>query len=219
MAKNKKLMLNLGCGYMGHKDWVNIDWGILGLINKYPVFKKVIFGLGLAPKNYDNQWPPNLRLVNLRKSFPFEDNSVDHIFTAHFIEHLEKYGAVWLFRHCYRALKPGGTLRVLVPDLDLVVKHYLEDKDSLRKVDVLNNHFWGVLPKEDVPPSLHRRVLLWFARGHSWLYNYAYMKKILMLGGFEAKKIKKCKFQQGKTPNIDFLDNHPDHTLYVEAVK
>lgn len=217
--KNKKVMINLGCGYLGHKDWINVDWGILAIINSFPILKKLIFGLRLAPKSYGKKWPKNLRLVNLRKNFPFADNSVDFVFTAHFIEHLEKHEAIWLFSQCYRSLKKGGTIRVLVPDLDKAVKHYTENKNAIERVDVLNNHFWGVLKKEDAAPSLYVKFLSLFARGHNWLYNFEYMKKILALSGFSATKIKQTKFRKGKVPNLDVLDNHPDHSLFVEATK
>jgi hypothetical protein len=31
--------------------------------------------------------------------------------------------------------------------------------------------------------------------------------------------VEKCSYRQGKVPDIDRLDNRPDETLYVEAVK
>jgi predicted SAM-dependent methyltransferase len=219
MIKDKKVMINLGCGFTGHNDWINVDWGVLSIINKFPVLKKVIFSLNIVPKNYNRTWPKNLRLINLRKRFPFSDNSIDYIYTAHFIEHLEKHEAIKLFKQCYRSLKPGGTIRILVPDLDIVSRQYIESDDKIRKVEILNNHFYGLIEKKDVAPTFYERMLLWFARGHKWLYNFEYMKRNLMLAGFEDQKIKRCQFQQGETPNIDFLDNYPDHTLYVEAKK
>lgn len=220
MPKKKKLvMLNLASGYIGHDDWINIDYGILSFINAIPLLKKIVFGLKLAPASYNKPWPKNLRLINLRKDFPFESNSVDFIFTAHFIEHLQKYEAVHLFKECHRTLKKGGIIRILVPDLDIVAKQYLDNKNKLKRVEILNNHFWGILPKQDTPPTLHDKVLNFFSRGHNWLYNYEYMKKILMLGGFDAKNISRGKFKQSKVPNVDFLDNHPDHSLIVEAIK
>jgi SAM-dependent methyltransferase len=50
---------------------------------------------------------------------PFRDASFDFAFAEHFLEHLFLDDAVRLFRECYRALRPGGVLRVLVPDADL----------------------------------------------------------------------------------------------------
>lgn len=216
---NKKVMLNLGCGYIGHDDWVNIDFGILAIINKFPILKRIIFALKLAPKLYNREWPKNLKLINLSKELPFLDNSVDYIFSAHFFEHLKKYEALELLKKCYICLKVGGTIRIVVPNLDTIVKNYIESNDEIEKVEVINNHFQGVLKQEFERPNLHLKILGKFARGHNWLYNYDYMKETLKLAGFNTKKIHKCKYQVGIVPNIDMLDNHPDHSLYVEATK
>jgi SAM-dependent methyltransferase len=50
---------------------------------------------------------------------PFRDASFDFAFAEHFFEHLFLDDALRLFRECYRTLRPGGVLRVLVPDADL----------------------------------------------------------------------------------------------------
>lgn len=213
-----ELKINLGCGYIGHSDWVNVDYGILAFINKLPLLKKLVFALKLAPAEYNNPWPKNLRLVDLRKSFPFKESTVSYIFTAHFLEHLQKFEAINLLRRCYAGLKSDGTMRILVPDLDVVVRHYQENGDPLEKVEKINNHFWG-FEKANELPTLHQRILGFFVRGHQWLYNYEYLKKMLVTAGFDAAKIVRCQYQQGVVPNLDFLDNHPDHSLFVEATK
>lgn len=215
----KQTLINLGCGYIGHPDWINVDFGILAIINKFPVLKKIVFGLKLAPSEYNKKWPPNLKLVNLIKEFPFQEDSIDYIFSAHFFEHLKKHEALKLLRSCYKGLKKDGTIRIVVPDLDIITNDYINGKDKLKNVEVLNNHFQGVLRQEFEAPSLHLKILSKFARGHNWLYNYEYMKKTLELAGFKASNIKKCEYQIGKVPNLNFLDNHPDHSLYVEATK
>lgn len=215
---NQELKINLGCGYIGHPDWINVDYGILAFINKFPFLKKIVFALKLAPEVYNQTWPKNLRVIDLRKNFPFEDNSVSYIFTAHFFEHLQKFEGLRLLKSCYRSLNLGGVMRILVPDLDIVVRQYQESEDPLEKVEKINNHFWG-FKKISEPPTFHQRVLNFFTRGHQWLYNFEYLKKMLVAAGFDPAKIVRCQYQQGKVPDIDFLDNHPDHSLIVEATK
>lgn len=215
----KEVKINLGCGYIGHPDWINIDYGILAFINKWPLLKRIVFALKLAPEVYNRLWPKNLRLIDLRKSLPFGENSVDYIFTAHFLEHLYLYEAVGLLKRCFFSLKPGGTMRVVVPDLEAVIKQYQESPDELRKVEIINNHFTGGVGPGIEPPSLHQKMLNHFARGHRWLYNFAYLRKVLLLAGFSSSKIWRRQFQQGRVPNLDSLDNHPDHSLFVEATK
>jgi predicted SAM-dependent methyltransferase len=50
---------------------------------------------------------------------PFDDNSINFIFSEHFFEHLFFDEALSLFRECHRILKPYGVIRTCVPDADL----------------------------------------------------------------------------------------------------
>jgi predicted SAM-dependent methyltransferase len=50
---------------------------------------------------------------------PFENNSLDFIFSEHFFEHLFFDEALSLLGECYRILKPWGVIRNRVPDADL----------------------------------------------------------------------------------------------------
>jgi len=214
-----KHMVNLGCGNVGHDDWINIDFGALAFVNQHPWLKKIIFALHLAPVVYQRPWPKNILFINLRNQFPFADNSLDFVYSSHFIEHIQTYEVIALFKQCYRALKPGGIMRIATPDLEVIARQYLADSDPINRVEVINDHFWGLVEHTNTAPSLHERILTWFARGHQWMYNYEYFKKILILAGFDQAKIVKCAYRQGQTPNLDFLDRHPDHTIYVEVTK
>jgi predicted SAM-dependent methyltransferase len=52
---------------------------------------------------------------NLLEKFPFESNSVSFIFT--------KRDTRQIPRECRRVLKPGGLIRISVPDLNLEMKN------------------------------------------------------------------------------------------------
>jgi predicted SAM-dependent methyltransferase len=56
--------------------------------------------------------------------WPFEDNSVDEIFTSHYVEHIphnifnpndKRDGLIQFMDECYRILKVGGKLTIQVP--------------------------------------------------------------------------------------------------------
>lgn len=47
--------------------------------------------------------------------YPFEDESVDAIYTCHFIEHLDGTERMKFFDECYRILKPNGIMRHVHP--------------------------------------------------------------------------------------------------------
>lgn len=101
IQNNPKLnLLNLGCGYNYHPDWINVDL--------------VKTGEGVLQ-------------YNLTKGIPFEDNTFDAIYCSHLLEHFPKRFAPFFLKECFRVLKPSGILRIIVPDLEEIVKLYLEN--------------------------------------------------------------------------------------------
>lgn len=97
--------LNLACGdfYLTSDDWVNLDW--------YPHSKYV-------------------KKANLLKKFRFEDKTFDVIYTSHFIEHIPRENIDFVLRECFRILKPSGVLRIVVPDLENIVREYIRNLDD-----------------------------------------------------------------------------------------
>lgn len=90
--------LNLGCGYRFDSQWTNVDFVSTG---------------------------KNVIAYNLIKGIPFEDNTFDLVYHSHVVEHFPKSLAEFFIRECYRVLKPKGVLRVVVPDLEQIVRLYL----------------------------------------------------------------------------------------------
>jgi predicted SAM-dependent methyltransferase len=90
--------LNLGCGSRYHPAWINVDF---------------------APED------PAVLSHDLRKGVPFPGEEFDVVYHSHVLEHFSQQGAREFLRECLRVLKPGGTLRVAVPDLELIAKTYL----------------------------------------------------------------------------------------------
>lgn len=50
-----------------------------------------------------------------KENLPFEDSSVDFIFSSHTLEHLTIDGFLHVMQECYRVLKPSGQLKIVVP--------------------------------------------------------------------------------------------------------
>jgi SAM-dependent methyltransferase len=95
--------LNLGCGQRFHPDWVNLD---------------------LHPTS------PSVQKWDLQKDLPFPDESFDVVYHSHVLEHFSRADGLQLLRRCRRLLKPSGTVRVVVPDLENIVRLYLEALDK-----------------------------------------------------------------------------------------
>lgn len=98
-------MLNIACGSRYHKDWINIDF--------YP--------------------QENVLKVNVLKGLPFDNDLFDVVYSSHFLEHLTPEQADFVLSEIYRILKPGGIIRIVVPDLENICKEYLRILDLVRK--------------------------------------------------------------------------------------
>jgi predicted SAM-dependent methyltransferase len=90
--------LNLGCGNRYHKAWTNVDFNLAA---------------------------DEILAHNLLKGIPFNSESFDVIYHSHLLEHFPKAYAPEFLNECFRVLKPGGIIRVVVPDLEQIAAHYL----------------------------------------------------------------------------------------------
>jgi len=95
--------LNLGCGYRFNSQWTNVNFVSTG--------EEVI-------------------AHDLTKGIPYQDNSFDLVYHSHVVEHFPRTLAESFIRECYRVLKPKGVLRVVVPDLEQIVRIYLTALDK-----------------------------------------------------------------------------------------
>jgi predicted SAM-dependent methyltransferase len=77
----------------------------------------------------------------LRLDAAFDANSADEIYACHCLEHVPRHSIDAFFGACYRALKPGGTLRLAVPDMEAVMKLYASGEAPL--YPTLYGLIWG----------------------------------------------------------------------------
>jgi len=59
------------------------------------------------------------------------DGTVEHIYACHLLEHFGRKEHMSVLREWRRVLKPGGTLRLAVPDYEACAKLYTEGKVDL----------------------------------------------------------------------------------------
>ncbi len=95
--------VDLGCGIVFRKGWYNLD--------RY--CRERIFDENTAVLKWQ---APN--------ELPFKDNYIDMIYSSHFFEHLYHQEAVVTFQECYRVMKSGARLSLVVPDAGRLIKAY-----------------------------------------------------------------------------------------------
>jgi predicted SAM-dependent methyltransferase len=96
-------LLNLGCGNRFHRDWVNVDFTSTG---------------------------ENVLAHNLTLGVPFPDNHFDVVYHSHVLEHFTKAAGAAFIQECFRVIRPGGVIRVAVPDLERIAREYLQQLDG-----------------------------------------------------------------------------------------
>lgn len=70
-------------------------------------------------------------------ALPYEDESVEEIYSSHALEHIGKYEVVPTLREWYRVLKFDGVLTIEVPDLEWCCMNWLKYKSSDWNMDAL----------------------------------------------------------------------------------
>jgi SAM-dependent methyltransferase len=97
--------LNLACGavYVIDDNWINLDY----------VSSDV-----------------HVRQANLLETLPFDSNSISLVYSSHFLEHIPLHQVPSFLKECHRVLKPGGVIRLVLPDFEEMCREYLTQLDG-----------------------------------------------------------------------------------------
>ena len=220
--------LNLGCGPRPFKGWINIDKSWNTRLYKFPLLKKLIIKLllslrwvtkGALENVVDYPHDLDIRRRDVTKGLPFDDMSVDYIYTSHLLEHLHKEDTMSVLKECYRVLKPGGILRVVVPDLKIYVKKYMNNEgfspdDDIPAADTFMNSIMLQGIGEERP--LFYKLM---CKRHQWMYDFESLAKRLYDCKFS--EVKECKLGKGSLPDVKHLEQQEYHpkSVYLEAIK
>lgn len=183
-AAERPLYMNLGSGPRGLSDthWINVD----------------------AFRDANVEY-----LMDFARTWPFPENSLDGIFCEHVFEHFDHDEGQRLLQQSLRVLRPGGSIRLIVPDGGKIAKTYCDDPAAL-------------LAHRDIETSCAMdAVNSWFRQRyeHQFIYDWESLKHQLQRAGFEH--ITLAGFREGERSSELLLDDekYEWESLYVEAVK
>jgi len=140
--------------------------------------------------------------VDVTKGLPFGDKSIDHINCSHLIEHLAVSEGIDFLKECYRSLKPGGVVRICVPDTRKLVDAYVQgdmdrfnpdQPDEYKQAFSQSDKFWRIL-----------------TAGHKTCYDTISITHSLELASFNTVNL--VDFDEG-------VDYHPEVSLSIEGRK
>ena len=182
----------------------------------------------LSDAHYNTKWPDNILLFDVRKGLPYQDSFLRYVYSSHFFEHLYADEARAFLLECFRVSKPGGILRLAVPDLEICCRCYWE---SVSREDLAaDNHApaadilvaESMMAPDAAPQGFVNgilRPLLGRATLHCWNYDAHSLTSRLVQADFV--KVGRKGFRESDIPDIECLDLqvHSHRSVYVEGTK
>ena len=160
--------------------------------------------------NADKQEARHVDLAHdIRDGLPLADDSIDYAVSIHALQELTYHEVVPALAELRRVLKPGGVLRLGLPDLRRAIRAYLLGKEEYFKVD-----------KEEVHSDGGRFIVhaLWYGYSRT-LFTADFAEELLCRAGFSD--VVECPhgITASKYADIVVLDNRREETFFVEATK
>lgn len=184
-----KLKLNIGSyTTMFHHGWINMD--ILDM------------------SQFASQHYYKFLQHDARERLPFDDDSVDLMFSSHFIEHLTYSDGIKFLKEAYRVMKPGSTFRLLCPDTRELASIYLEQALSTFDEIVDDSTF----------ESHAGRLWTLLFNGHQAAYDEETLWKVARQAGFDKIHFKSFRDGQEQIMN-ETNEFFADFSIFVEIVK
>jgi SAM-dependent methyltransferase len=160
--------------------------------------------------NSDIQRGPGVDVVaDIRAGLPLAENAFDYIVSIHTLPELAYDEQDHALLELRRVLRPGGVLRLSLPDFDKAVQAY-----TAKDID------YFMIPDE-VAKTLSGKMivqLLWYGRSRC-LFTREFVLELLTRCGFQS--IQFCGFGQtaSEYPGIVELDDRELESFFVEARK
>jgi SAM-dependent methyltransferase len=172
--------LNWGCGGRGEPGWINSD-------------RKVGPGIDLS--------------CDIRDGLPLASGSIDYAVSVHALQEIAYPDLLPVLVELRRVLRPGGVLRLVLPDLEKAVDAYQRgDRD------------YFLVPDEDASALGAKLVvqLMWYGYTRT-PFTRDLAHELLAKAGFAAVRDCACGLTASQYAGIVELDNRERESLFVEA--
>lgn len=156
MGELSQVRINCGCG----------EWPIEGFVN---IDATAAEGVDLVA-----QLPP----------IPYPDDSVDEVVAVHFLEHLSFEDGAEFLRECYRVLKPGGLVAIVVPDTLLIMSQYVKGTNMSAEEPCSGGRLRFMRDLDDVCAMFLFSTVQ--PSHHKWAYDIFTLARALGSAGFPS---------------------------------
>jgi predicted SAM-dependent methyltransferase len=210
----QKVMINIGGGHYFRRHWKVLD---------FPSKHYNYLG-GSIDYAFD---------LTSEGPFPLSDSTVSFFYSSHTFEHIPQEYCQYIFNEMFRCLKPGGAVRIMLPDFDLAYNAFAKnDIDFFVKypgasieeklLNFLASYLQDKVPEEKVREDFRSMTKEEFAEyytqqipresqrenpgSHINWWNYEKLHSMLKQAGFE--EIYRSTLQSSRFPEMQGVGRH-----------
>jgi SAM-dependent methyltransferase len=188
--------VEFGGGFSLPEDWLNFDISPILRFERLPLIGK------LYTRNVQ-RFPKNVRYGNIVKGLPIPDSSCRGIYCSHVLEHLGLDEVKPALRNVSSYLRPGGTFRFVLPDLERLARDYVSSTDARASVKFMEDTYLGVKCR---PRGLRAFVRSWLGNSaHLWMWHERSLGEELRQHGF--KEIRRVAFGDAEDKKFNEIED------------
>jgi SAM-dependent methyltransferase len=152
----------------------------------------------LIRKGFPDYPVKNIEFADVIKGLPIQRNTADAVYCSHVLEHLTLSEFRQTIRNVFDYLKPGDRFRLVLPDLEFLIKQYSASDSS--------NACSTFLEAASLGETGTRGGLKGMAKGmfgrsrHLWMWDYKGMSRELADAGFI--NIRRAYFNDSEEPRF-----------------
>lgn len=204
-----RLYVQIGAGLSDPQGWLNYDASPTLRVQRLPAIGPLVAKLA----GNTTPFPEGVLFGDAVKGLPLPLASVDAIYASHVLEHLSLEDMRTALNNCFALLRPGGAIRLIVPDLLQRAKEYVEAAEAGERDAAYRFMRTTML-------GVERQATGWLGRlraflgnsAHLWMWDEAAMKHELKEAGFIKVRRARC----GDSGNAMF-DRVEDQTRFVDG--
>lgn len=193
-----KVLVQFGCGWSAPDGWVNYDSSPTLRFERMPVLGR------LYTKN-TTRFPASVRYGDVVKGLPHAEGTVDGVYASHVLEHLALDDFRAALCHVLAILRPGGTFRMIVPDLEWRARAYL-DQLATSAADAngefLRSSYLGHERRPRRPMELLSAIF--GGSAHLWMWDEPSLRRELDAAGFTG--IRRCAMGDADEPEFRLVE-------------
>jgi len=190
--------------------WLNFDSSPTLRFERIPLIGK------LYTKN-QTRFPKNVEYGDIVKGLPIPVDSCNAVYCSHVLEHLSLNDFRVALKNTFNILKPGGVFRLVVPDLEILAKNYVNSQSSDASIQFIEKSHLG---RENRVGSFGGFLKEWLGGSHHlWMWDFkGVIQELNEVGFAEARKAEFNDSSEPKFKDVEELGRFQD-AVCVESKK